>query len=85
MNKMDPKASKCFYLGPARYHPRESKRVFVHTGKVVIARNVTWTYVRSGRSLIIRSKPSLVGEGNESGKDREVSAANSENAPEDEE
>ena len=33
MNKMDPKARECFYLGPARNHLKESKRVFVHTGK----------------------------------------------------
>ena len=47
MNKMDPKARGCFYFGPARNHPRESKRVFVHTGKVIITRNVTWAHVRS--------------------------------------
>ena len=41
MNKMDPKPRECFYLGPARNHPRESKRVFVLTGKVIITRNVT--------------------------------------------
>ena len=85
MNKMDLKARECFYLGLARNYPRESKRVFVHTrkvtmhtGKVIITRNVTWAHVRSGRSLITRSKPSVVGEGNESGQDREASAANSE-------
>ena len=80
---MDPKARECFYLGPAKNHPRESKRVFVHTGKVVITRNVTWAHVRSGRFLITRSKPSVVGEGDESGQDREASSANSESASED--
>ena len=50
MNKMDPKARERFYLGLARNHPRESKRVFVHTGKVIITKNVTWVHVRSGRS-----------------------------------
>ena len=83
MNKMDPKARECFYLGPAKNHPRESKRVFVHTGKVIITRNVTWAHVRSGRFLITRSKPSVVGEGDESGQDREASSANSESASED--
>ena len=82
-NKMDPKARECMYLSPARNHPRESKRVLVHTGKVIITRHVTWAYARFGRSLITRSKPSVVGEGNESGQDREASAANSEGASED--
>ena len=80
MIKMDPKARGCFYLGPAKNPPRESKRVFVHTGKVIITRNVTWAHVRYGRSLITRSKPSVVGEGNESGQGREASTANSESA-----
>ena len=51
MNKIDPKARQCFYPGSARNHPRESKRIFVHTGKVIMARNVTRAHVRSGRSL----------------------------------
>ena len=51
MDKMDPKAREYLYLGPARNHPRESKRVFVHTGKVIITINVTsGAHVRSGRS-----------------------------------
>ena len=29
MNKMEPKARECFYLGNARNHPRKSKRVLV--------------------------------------------------------
>ena len=84
-HELDPKARECFCVDPARNHPRESKRVFVHTGKVIIttSRNVTWAHVRSGRSLITRSKPSVVGESNESGQDREASAANSERASED--
>ena len=41
-NKMDPKARECFYLGPARNHPSESKRVLVRTGKMIITRNFTW-------------------------------------------
>ena len=66
-NKMDLKARECIYLGPARNHPRESKRIFEHTGMVIITRNVPWAHVRSVRSLITRSKPSVVGEGDESG------------------
>ena len=81
-NKMDPKARESFYLAPPINHPHESKRVFVPTGKGMITTNVTWVHVRSGRSLITRSKPSVVGESDESGQDREASAANSESAPE---
>ena len=39
-NKIDPKARECLYLGPARNHPSEIKRVLVRTGKVIITRNV---------------------------------------------
>ena len=70
MNKMGPKARICFYLGSTKNHPRDSKRVFVLTGKVIITRNVTWAHVRSRRSLITGSKPSVVGEGDASGQDR---------------
>ena len=63
MNKMDPKARECFYLGPARNHPSESKRVLVRTRKVIVTRNVTWAHERS--SLTAVSKPSVEGEGNE--------------------
>ena len=63
-----------FYLGPTRNHPRESKRVFVLTGKVIITRNVTWAHVRSGRSLITRSKPLVEVKGCDHGKKREASS-----------
>ena len=82
IKKMDPKAREYFYPGPARNHPRESKRVFVHTEKGLITRNVACIHVRSRRSLITRSKPSVVGEGN-GGQDRNASATNSESASED--
>ena len=48
-NKMEPKARECFYLGSARNHQRVRKSLFVHTGKVIVARNVVWYYVRSER------------------------------------
>ena len=48
------------------------------TGKTIITRNVTWAHLRPGRSLITPSKPSVVREDNQSGQDREASAANSE-------
>ena len=74
MNTLDPKARECFCLGSLPEIVHESKRVFIHTGKVIITRNVTWAHVRSGRS----SKPSMIGEGNESEQDREAGLANSE-------
>ena len=52
-NKMDPKARECFYLGPARNHPSERKRVLVRTGKVIITRNVTWAHVPLSRPLTV--------------------------------
>ena len=71
---MDPKARECCNLGSARNHPRVSKSLFVHTGKVLVARNDVWLYVRSGRSSTAHFKPSVGGEGNESGQDRDASA-----------
>ena len=67
--KMDPKARESLYLGPTRNPPRESKHVFLHTGKVIVTRNVTWAYIRSGRFSSVQSKPSVEGKGNESGQD----------------
>ena len=61
-NKMDPKARECFYLGPARNHPSESKRVLVRTGKVIITRNVTWAHVPLSRPPTVRSTPLVEGE-----------------------
>ena len=86
MNKMEPKARECFYLGPARNHPQESKRVLVDTGKVVITRNVTWAHAPPGRFLTAQSKPSEEGEGDESDhENREASSEGSVSASECEE
>ena len=73
-NKMDPKARECFYLGPARNHPSESKRVLVRTGKVIIIRNVTWVHVPLSRPLTVRSTPLVEGKGCDHGKNREASS-----------
>ena len=73
---MDPKARKCFYLGPARNHPSESKRVLVRIAKVIITRNVTWTHVPLSRPLTV--KPLVEGEGCDHGQNREVSSLGSE-------
>ena len=54
-NKRDPKARGYFYLGPARNHPSESKRVLVRTRKVVITTNVTWAHVPLSCPPTVRS------------------------------
>ena len=73
-NKTDSKARKCFYLGRARNHPSESKRVLVRTGKVIIPRNVTWTHVPLSRPPTVRSIPSVEGKGCGHGINREASS-----------
>ena len=49
---------------------------------MIITRNVTWAHVRSGRSFNYAIKAFGVGEGDESGQDREANAANSKRASE---
>ena len=71
-NKMDPKARECFYLGPARNHPGESKRVLVRTEKVIITRNVTWAHVPLSRPPTVISTPLMEGEGCDHGKNLEA-------------
>ena len=60
-NKMDPKARECFYPSPTRNHPSESKRVLVHSRKVIVTRNVTWAHVPSVRPVSVQPKPSVDG------------------------
>ena len=71
---MNPKARKGFYLGPARNHPSENKRVLVRTGKVIITINVTWARVPLSRPPTVRSTPLVEGEGCDHGKNRETSS-----------
>ena len=65
INKMDPKARACFYLGPARNNPTESKRVLVDSGKVVVTRNVTGANSPSSYPINTQSKPPEGEEGEE--------------------
>ena len=73
-NKMYPKARERFYLGPARNHPSESKRVLVRTGKIIIARNITWAHVPLSRPLTVKSTPLVEGKGCDHGENREASS-----------
>ena len=59
---MDPKAKECLYLGAARNHLSESKRVLVRTIEVIRTRNVTWAHVPFSRPPTARSTPSVEGE-----------------------
>ena len=77
-NNMDPKARECFYLGPARNHPSENKRVLVRTGKVIISRKVAWAHVPLSRPPTVRSTLLVEGEGCDHGKNREASSFGSE-------
>ena len=71
---MDPKARECFYLGPARNRPSESKRVLVGTEKVIITRSVTWAHVPLSRPPSARSTPSVEWEGCDHRMNREASS-----------
>ena len=71
---MDPKARERFYLGPARNHPSEGKRVLVRTGKVIITRNFTWVHVPISRPPTVKPAPLVEGEGCDHGKSRETSS-----------
>ena len=61
MHKMNPKARECFSLSPARNPQSESKRVLVHSRKVIVTRNVTWAHVPSVRPVSVQPKPSVDG------------------------
>ena len=49
-----PKALPCFYLGPARNHPRDAMRVLsARTHSVVITRDVTWLAVLPSGEVVL--------------------------------
>ena len=74
MHKMDPKVRECFYLSSSINHPCESKRVLVHSRKVIVTRNVTWAHVPSVRPVSVQPKPSMKGEHHDWLRDREESS-----------
>ena len=65
---MDPKARGCFYLGPTKNRPTESKRVLFNSGKLIATRDVTWAHHTT------QSKPSEEGEADNGAEDRGVSS-----------
>ena len=44
-NKLQPKAVRCWYLGPASNYPRDAMRILCKSGRVVATRYVTWAHV----------------------------------------
>ena len=44
-NKLQPKAVRCWYLGPASNYPRDAMRILCKSGRVVATRHVTWAHV----------------------------------------
>ena len=44
-NKLQPKAVRCWYLGPAPNYPRDAMRILCKSGRVVATRYVAWAHV----------------------------------------
>ena len=44
-NKLQPKAVRCWYLGPAPNYPRDAMRILGRFGRVVATRYVTWAHI----------------------------------------
>ena len=44
-HKLQPKAVRCWYLGPAPKCPRDAMRILCKSGRVVATRRVTWAHV----------------------------------------
>ena len=43
-NKLQPKAVRCWYLGPDPNYPRDAMRILYKSGRVVATRNATWAH-----------------------------------------
>ena len=44
-NKLQPKAVRCWYLGPALNYPRDAMRILCKSGRVVATRHATWAHL----------------------------------------
>ena len=44
-NKLQPKAVRCWYFGPAPNFPRDGIRIMCKSGRVVATRHITWAHV----------------------------------------
>ena len=74
---MYSKARECFYLGPARNHLGESKRMLVRTVKVITTRKHSWALVSISCPPTATSMPPVEGKGCEHGRSREASSIGS--------
>ncbi|CAN0032507.1 unnamed protein product, partial [Ascophyllum nodosum] len=43
-NKLQTKAVRCWYLGPAPNYPRDAMRILCKSGRVVATRHITWAH-----------------------------------------
>ena len=78
-NKLQPKAARCWYLGPAPNHPRDAMRILCKSGRVVATRHVTWahvpTYIPSTPQQAILAPRENSSDGDESGEGKAPSPA----------
>ena len=44
-NKLQPKAVRCWYLGPAPNYPRDAMRILCKSSRAVATRHITWAHV----------------------------------------
>ena len=78
-NKLQPKAVRCWYLGPAPNYPRDAMRILCKSGRVVATRHVTWahvpTHIPSTPQQAILAPRENSSDGDESGEGQAPSAA----------
>ena len=78
-NRLQPKAVRCLYLGPAPNYPRDVMRILCKSGRVVATRHVTWahvsTHIPSTPQQAILAPRENSSDGDESGEGQEPSAA----------
>ena len=78
-NKLQPKAVRCWYLGPAPNYPRDAMRILCKFGRVVATRRVTWglvpTQIPSTPQQAILAPRENSSDGDESGEGQTPSPA----------
>ena len=78
-NKLQPKAVRCWYLGPAPNYHRDSMRITCKSGRAVATRHVTWAHVPtpipSTPQQAIFAPREISSDGDESEEDKAPSAA----------
>ena len=76
---MQPKAVRCWYLGPDPNYPRDAMRILYKSGRVVATRNATWahepTHIPSTPQQAILAPREISSGGDESGEGQARSPA----------